>query len=293
MNQVMVKPTLQLTTRHFRQYKDPGLVDTVKELAVPRTGFISLHVMNVGWPDGPEYPAGRFAVLPIGSPEGNILAQKVVRKYIEPCLKAARRAKLHIFHVAPDLVANKYPISSLEWKPTDIPPYPRKWGNLPDDEDAEDPQSVHRSDDPEEHWCEAVPGWSLTRAELVHGPGYQDWDGYQEMDFVTICKPLDGEYVIKTTQQLDRLCRRLGVVNLVYAGFSAQGCIQFSPGAIYPMSARGYRCLLIREATLGTEFPDTTESMLMTKTAVRMVEQKFGLSIGADDFIRACQQAAD
>jgi nicotinamidase-related amidase len=219
--------------------------------------------------------------------------RQVLDEYIKPCLDTAREAGMTVFHVEPDLIANKYPISNLEWKPTDIPPYPEKWGNLPEDQDAEEPQSVAPVEETEATWKDAIPGWSKERAEMVHGPGYRDWEGYQQMDVVESCKPIEGEYVIKTTQQFDRICRRVGVVNLIYVGFSTQGCIQFSPGGIAETSARGYRVMIIREATLGVEWPDTMQQCLVTQLAIRNIEHKFGFSIGAEDFIHACKVVAE
>jgi nicotinamidase-related amidase len=216
--------------------------------------------------------------------------RQVLEEYVKPCLDAAREAGITVFHVEPDLIANKYPISNLEWRPTDIPPYPEKWGNLPQDKDAGEPQSVAPEGDVEAVWKDAIPGWNKQRAEMVHGPGYRDWEGYQQMDVVESCKPIEGEYVIKTSPQFDRICRKLGIVNLIYVGFSTQGCVQFSPGGIEPMSSRGYRVMIIREATLGVEWPDTLEERLVTQLAIRNIELKFGFSIGAPDFIRACKE---
>lgn len=282
--------TLHLTTRHWRLYNpaySAGPMDVERVFEATKTAFVPLHLWNVGHPEGPAYPVDRFAV-DMGSPEDTEIAAQVIDEYVKSCLDAAREAGLTIFHVEPDLIANKYPTSNLEWKPTDIPPYPEKWGNLPEDQDAVGPQSL-ANDDPETRWTDAIPGWCLDRAELVHGPGYREWEGYQHMDIVESCKPIEGEYMIKTTQQFDRICRGLGIVNLVYVGFTTQGCVLFSPGAIEPMSARGYCCMLIREGTHGVEFPDTRQERLMTKSAIRLVEYKFGFSIGAADFIRACK----
>ena len=271
---------LRLTIRYWRlyPYSAPlGAMDEVWEFPIRETGFVPLHLWNIGFPDGPAVPADRFAVgMAGGTPKSIEWEQRVVEEYVKPCLDAAREVGMTVFHVEPDLIANNYPISNLEWKPTDIPPYPEKWGNLPEDEDAEGPQSLVRDDDPESHWTDAIPGWSKQRAEMVHGPGYREWEGYQTMGIITSCKPVAGEYVIKTTQQFDRICRKLGIVNLIYVGFSTQGCVLFSPGAISEMSLRGYRCLLIREATLGIEFPDTVTDRLVTKMATRLVEWKFG-----------------
>ena len=283
---------LEVTCRYYRAYpisNPPGRLDEVREFPLDRTGFVPLHLWNPGTPGGPPCP-DQYAV---GMCSNIDLTCQVLNEYVKPCLDAAREAGMAVFHVEPDLIANKYPISNLEWKPADIPPYPEKWGNLPQDEDAEGPQSIAPEGDAEATWKDAIPGWCVERAEMVHGPGYPDWEGYQEMDIVESCKPIEGEYVIKTTQQFDRICRKLGIVNLIYVGFSTQGCIQFSPGGIEPMSSRGYRVMIIREATLGVEWPDTVEAQLVTQLAIRNIELKFGFSIGAEGFIRACKAVAE
>jgi nicotinamidase-related amidase len=278
---------LKLTCKYHHAYprSDPvGRTDEVWEFPLDKTGFVPLHLWNLGTPGGPPCPE-----MPVGCC-GNIdLTNQVLDEYVKPCLDAAREAGMTVFHVEPDLIANKYPISNLEWKPTDIPPYPGKWGSMPQDKDAEGPQRVAPEGDVEATWKDVIPGWRMKRLDMVLGPGRSTWEGFQEMDIVESCKPIDGEYVIKTSQQFDRICRKLGVVNLIYVGFTANGCIQYAPGGVSPMASRGYRVMIIREATLGIEFPDTVEKRLVTQLAIRNIEHKFGFSIGAADFIRTCK----
>jgi len=282
------RKVLRLTCRYHCGYpvsNPPGRIDGIWEFPLNQTGLVPLHLWNPGTPGGPPCPEYAVGMCTLIEP-----TRQVLEEYIKPCLDAAREVGMTVFHVEPDLIANKYPISNLEWKPTDIPPYPEKWGNLPEDKDAEGPQSVAPEGDVESVWKDAIPGWNKQRAEMVHGPGYRDWEGYQQMDIVESCRPVEGEYVIKTSPQFDRICRKSGIVNLIYVGFSTQGCVQFSPGGIEPMSSRGYRVMIIREATLGVEWPDTLKERLVTQLAIRNIEHKFGFSIGAADFIRACKE---
>jgi nicotinamidase-related amidase len=85
---------------------------------------------------------------------------------------------------------------------------------------------------------------------------------------------------------LDSLLRNLEIKNLVCVGFSAEICLLCTLiGGMY----RNYRMVLLRDCTLGTEYPDTMESLAMTNFGIRFVERMVGYSATADDFMAACR----
>ena len=49
--------------------------------------------------------------------------------------------------------------------------------------------------------------------------------------------------------------------------------------------------MLLREATMGVEFPDTLDGLLATELAIREVEQKHGFSVSNVCSIEACRTA--
>lgn len=88
---------------------------------------------------------------------------------------------------------------------------------------------------------------------------------------------------------LDSLLRNLNIKNLVCAGFSAEICLLCTMiGGMY----RNYRMVLLRDCTLGTEFPDTLEARAVTNFAVRYVERLVGFTTDSTDFIQACDSCA-
>ena len=103
----------------------------------------------------------------------------------------------------------------------------------------------------------ANPGWQRERAERAHGRGYQEWDGWGRMRIAASCEPEADDQVIVTGRQLDRICRRQGIKNLVYTGFATNMCIMHSAAATAEMLGYGYKIFLIREATLAVEYPET------------------------------------
>ena len=77
---------------------------------------------------------------------------------------------------------------------------------------------------------------------------------------------------------LDSLLRNLAVRNVVCVGFSAEICLLCTMiGGMY----RNYRMVLLRDCTLGTEFPETLETLAMTNFAVRYVERLVGFTSAA------------
>ncbi len=53
------------------------------------------------------------------------------------------------------------------------------------------------------------------------------------------------------------------------------------------MSARGYGCILLRDATAGIEYGETVDGLLGTRAAVDQVELRFGYSALTKHFIDA------
>jgi len=244
----------------------PGYVEDGLELPVSRTAFVPLHVWNVGFPDGPAVPPQFF--VDMGLPETHALAEQIVREWIRPATDAARAAGIRICHVHPVRIADRYPQARL----------------LREDP----PELLDRRRWPPD----AIPGYRKERAEKVHGPGYTAWEGWQALDAPAIMRPQPEDDVIATSNQFDRILRREGIVNLVYAGFATNMCIQDSEGGMKAMARLGYRTILLREATLAVEFPDTLAERLCTRIALRYIETWVGLSASAPAFIAACQELA-
>ena len=139
---------------------------------------------------------------------------------------------------------------------------------------------------------EVNPGWLKERAERTHGKGYQEWEGWQQMRILSSCEAEPGDQVILTSAQFDRICRSRGIKNLIYTGFATNMCILGSEGATKPMLAYGYRIFLIREATLGTEIPETFHDRLLTRAALIQFQKQVGDTIGFDQFMAACRTVA-
>jgi len=134
-----------------------------------------------------------------------------------------------------------------------------------------------------------IPDYYKKILERCHGKNYLTDSPYARMDRVEILKPLPEEPFVYETEQFDRILRKKGIKNLIYTGFATDICILRAGGGVEPMINRGYRVYLIREATLGIEYPDTFKKRIVTSYAIRYFETHFGNTIGFDDFMDACK----
>lgn len=258
---------IQLPVRYYcgvPSGRPRGLVTENWQIDLARTSFVELHCWNVGCPGGPPVPEDFW--VDMGSPQNHALAWGVMQEFAAPALQAARRARMAVAHVQPESIAGRYP--ELQ------PPLPEQaskqapWGWSP--------VSSHASD----------------RASKVHGQGYMDWPGWKELDVAGPMKPVSGEVMIATTDQFDAWLRTSNIDTLLYVGFCANLCILDSPAAMKAMSSRGYRCVLLREATLALEFAETVEQRINTAVAIRYVESWVGYSASALDYISAMARVA-
>jgi nicotinamidase-related amidase len=109
------------------------------------------------------------------------------------------------------------------------------------------------------------------------------WEGWQRLDVAPAVRPHPGDVMIATTEQFDQWLREREITTLLYTGFATNLCILESPAAMKPMRERGYRCVILREATMAVEFPDTLEVLGHTRAALQYIEAWVGYSAGVED----------
>jgi nicotinamidase-related amidase len=268
---------ITLPTRFFRAVpsrKPDGYITEAWNLDLSKTAFVSLHAWNVGCPGGPPVPEAYW--VDMGSPQNHEAAWEIITREIAPALAAARRIGMHIVHVQPESIGRKYPHL--------MPPISPERSAV-GSSSAEIPTPERRSRPPiSDHYA-----W---RASQVHGEGYMHWEGWKDLDFAEPLRPLPGEIIVISTEQWDDWLRKKGIDTLIYAGFATNLCILDAPGGMRQMAPLGYRCIILREATLAVEFPETLAQRLQTQATLRHIEAWVGYTAGCQDFLRACASAA-
>lgn len=228
-----------------------------------RTALVVMHCWNIGCEDG--QPIDDRYWVGMGARETTAEAERIMREVIRPLMDAARAAGVTVCHVESADIAARHPEALLDSDPA---------------------QENPGADEP------VVPGWREKIAARSHGESYATSPPYCGKDRARVVAALPGEPFVYQTGQMHRALRRLGIENLIYTGFAADMCILRAPGGIEPMATFGYRIFLVRDATLGVEFPDTIEERIATRWAVRYFETHYGNTLLAADLQRALEQLA-
>jgi nicotinamidase-related amidase len=111
-----------------------------------------------------------------------------------------------------------------------------------------------------------------------------------ELDIAAPARPLPGEPVIHTGDEMHALLAERRILHLFYAGFATNWCVLYRDYGMLAMSNRGYNLVLIRDATTGVEFHDTVATLAATEIQVREIETKYAWSTTTDAFVAACRR---
>ena len=249
--------TLKLKTRHYRALPidKAGYAEDVFELPVERTALIGLHCWNVGLPDGPEIDVNY--VTGMGWPQAIEESWRVMKEVIRPAMDIARRIGMPVCHVEPEDFDKHYP-------------------QVPS-------RRTRENQHPSDRWAIARPGQfqtiekRSTGVDLAKSPAAR-------MKRAKIVEPLGDEPLVFYTDQLDAYLQERGVETLIYTGFAADMCILNSEGGGRPMLRAGYRCILMRDGTVGVETPATFPERLATRYGIHRFEIAVGYSTTSADF---------
>lgn len=124
-------------------------------------------------------------------------------------------------------------------------------------------------------------------------PSREEWnrEHLHERRIVSCLEPQPEDLVIKTGEQLHRLCCHREIAHLIYGGFAANFCV---PGRDYgtrAMGARGYNITLLRDGTTAIEAHSTLDEMALTRAAIFEAEMRIGHTTLSADLIAACAGA--
>ncbi len=247
---------LRLRSRYYRTIPidRPGPEFEDLELNEDRTALVVMHCWNIGCPDGPDIENDYWVGM--GFPEVHREAEAIMKDRIRPAMDAAREIGMAVCHVESQTIERN---RSRRGK-----------------EPAED----------REPW-----GWRERMAWRYHGRDYEHRSPLIDMDRAKAVAPLQGEPFVYRTADLVNHLKERGIENLIYSGFATDMCILRAPGGIEDTAGLDYRVFLIRDATLGVEFPDTLTERLSTGWAIRFFESHFGDTITTEEFIEACRSA--
>lgn len=250
--------TLRLSSRYYRALPidDPGYEEEVFELGVAQTALVGMHCWNIGCPDGP--PVDSSYCVGLGWPQSTEEAWRIMQEVMRPAMDAARALDMAVCHVESDWMDAQYP---------EVPS--RRSGQA----------------------LERASGQAGVMAERAHGVRYLTDSPLARMRRAQITAPVGDEPLVFYSDQLDEYLKKRDIDTLIYMGFAADMCLLNAEGGAFPMLGRGYRCILMRDATVGVETPTSFPERLATRYATHIFEWKIGYGTTFADFMKAVENA--
>ena len=240
-----------------------------KNLDLDPAGLIvtGMHLWNIGEPGGPD-------VTPDG-PDWSITrlydyyadAQQVIQDNIRPIFDAARTAGVQVVHIATRRYAHHYP------------QYAQTLSNYGDGASDEPPGCVDTSWE-DEYYRDRL-GMGVSEAK-------QEVDRVKNKIRVAQCvAPQPEDEVVLNGGQLNNLLRERKANTIIYTGFAANFCLQESPGGLVDMRDRGYRLIVVRDATAALEDIQSAAERANLNTAIAHIERDFGYSCTTEGLVSA------
>jgi nicotinamidase-related amidase len=189
---------------------------------------------------------------------------------IVPVMEEVRRIGMHIIHAPCPEVAARFPQTISE------PPVP-------------DP-TLPSPDWPPAEFRRREGEFAAFRSPRHQPPGMGGrWNAISDgLTMTPDIEVRDEDSIVATGDQLHRVLARRKILFTIYAGYASNWCLMHRNYGIRAMSSYGYFILLLRDCTLGVEFPDTVENNFVTEMTIREVEQQKGFSVGNPEFLAAC-----
>ena len=247
-------PTLKLDVRYYRArpVDRPGHESLALDLRADRTALVGMHCWNIGCPDGP--PVDVDYCVGMGWPQATNEAWRIMSEVIRPAMDAAREAGILVCHVETDWMADRYPRIPSRRKECD---------------------------------SRSPSGRQAEMLDRAHGPNYLERSPLARMKRAETVSPVGDEPFVFYTDALDTILKRKDIDTLIYTGFATDMCILNAEGGARAMLSRDYRCILMRDATVGVETPETFEEQPATRYGIHIFEWKLGYSTTFAAFIEA------
>ncbi len=198
--------------------------------------------------------------------------ENIIRTKIRPLLLAARKADLFVIHAPHRPIGedgrNRSP--TLEFR---------------------QPQATSRQQLP--RLVQPGPSWPPVEFRYrVKGFGqfarftYPAYMPYLQVHGIhPLVAPVIGkrEVIASKPERVRRILAKHGILHLFYAGFNSNMCVTQRPVGIKNMSAEGYNTVLLRDATLGTEFDESVDGQRVTEASILDTEINYGFTTLASE----------
>ena len=253
-------PKIHLPVRYYRALPidQPGLEYDCFEVSVKRVALIGMHCWNIGCPEGP--PIDTQYCVGMGWPQAAKEAYRMMVEVIRPAMDAAREVGMLVCHVESDWMDKQYP------------------------------QIPTRRD---HHIAPARSEHHQAILDRAHGPDYMTESPLARMKRAEVVSTQGDEPFVFYTDVLHEHLKEHQINTLIYTGFATDMCVLGADGGAREMLARGYRCILMRDATIGVETPESFPERLSTRYATHLFEWNIGYSTTFGEFLKATKSLTE
>lgn len=255
--------TMQVKVRYARLYTDPGI-----ELA--EENYTRAHL---DW----KIPLREAVLVCIDcwnwhfSRDTLQRMEHIVRDCIAPLLAACRKHGLLVIHAPANPVAARHPNWAKLMPEEARPQVP--WPGSPD----WPPAAFRRKTGPYAKY--ARPAEPKDKDRVEHRK--------TKRTFHERCRPVGGEPVVLSGEELHRLCAERGRLHLFFVGFNTNACVMMRDYGLPAMVRKGYHGILVRDCTTGMEIADTVDRLTCTKGTIATIEQFLGYTVSSRQLIEA------
>lgn len=245
--------------------------------------FVIRDVMNLGWHSEQldsqvdrELKLGAEHGLSFGERMKQITAEKII-----PAIQAAREVGLTIAHWNVPEILRGYP----QWEKcnTQSTELQIKKEYLSSDADSDSTK-----------WPPPnfISDFRHQYGLYIHNPEREALRprSFSKVDLPEGTKPIGDELVVSEGSRLHELLTERKIKVVFVAGFWANACIR---GVTQYLSRLGYLCVLLRDATTGSEFAHTLKGMWVTEVTITEIEFQLGFTTTTDYFIEACRSVTN
>lgn len=252
--------------RGYRGYAEKRLTVNAIETVVA-----CMHVSNLGYPGGLQWSADSPDAAITGSIESIPRMKYITDNHIAPLLDAARGIGMRVIYLmsGSEKWAENYPqyreLAARVEEPAsptaDLPRCPRDYR--------------------EEFLRDVLGDEYLAMSEGRMSTG----------SVAPSVEPQPQDWIITTLKQAATLLSENGILNVLFTGFDASGCLLTSAGGVYDMGALGYRCVVLRDCTTAGESAETAPDLTVTKSILTVIELFRAYTADSKDVIAAIEAA--
>jgi len=209
----------------------------------------------------------------------NQLFEKIIVQKIAPLLKAARETNMVVIHaphrqIGWDGICRQ---KSLDLRgPTDTPR-------------SELPKWVKNKEISPLQWPTVEFVFRVgeySRYSRFSNPNYIPYTQIRGIHKAVLPMKRDREYIASNRKRVQSILRKHRVLHLFYAGFATNQCVLNRPIGIRNMSMIRYNVMILRDATIGSEFGNTWKNLDITKGAIADIEINYGFSTTVDALLK-------